>query len=76
MVELFGLWGLVAPLATIFLLGIFALFAFEVWMIVNAIQNKHITDTARILWVIGMLTIHPVIAIVYFFTDYQKSNLG
>ena len=44
-----------------------------IWMIVNAITNKHISDTARVLWVIGMLLIHPFVAIAYYFTDYKKT---
>jgi len=51
-----------------------AILCFEIWMIVSAIQNKSITDNVRILWVIGMLLIHPIVAIVYYFTDYQKTR--
>jgi hypothetical protein len=46
--------------------------AFEIWMIVDAAINKEITDKAKAWWIIGMLIIHPFVAIVYFFTDHRK----
>ena len=48
------------------------IFAFEIWMIVDAAINKGITDKAKAWWIIGMLIIHPFVAIVYFFTDHRK----
>lgn len=46
--------------------------AFEIWMIVDAALNKKITDKAKAWWVVGMLLIHPFVAIAYFFTDRRK----
>jgi len=46
---------------------------FEVWMLVDVAINKKISDKAKTWWVIGMVAIHPVVAIVYFFTDRRKS---
>jgi hypothetical protein len=48
------------------------IFAFEIWMIADAAINKEITDKAKAWWIIGMLIIHPFVAIVYFFTDHRK----
>jgi hypothetical protein len=48
------------------------LFAFETWMIVDVAINKKITDKAKAWWIIGMLIIHPFVAIAYFFTDHRK----
>ena len=48
------------------------LFAFETWMIVDVAINKAITDKAKAWWIIGMLIIHPFVAIAYFFTDHRK----
>jgi hypothetical protein len=48
------------------------IFAFEIWMIVDAAINKEITDKAKTWWIIGMLIIHPFVAIAYFFTDHRK----
>ena len=47
---------------------------FDIWMIVNAALNKKITDKAKTWWIIGMLLIHPIVAIVYFFTDRRKQK--
>jgi len=41
-------------------------------MIVDAVINKEIPDKAKAWWIIGMLIIHPFVAIAYFFTDHRK----
>ena len=46
--------------------------AFEIWMIVDAVINKKISDKAKIWWIIGMFIIHPFVAVAYFFTDHKK----
>jgi hypothetical protein len=46
--------------------------AFEIWMIVDAVINKEIPDKTKAWWIIGMLIIHPFVAIAYFFTDHRK----
>jgi hypothetical protein len=74
MLNIFGLLGFGIGLGLIFIIVILAIFAFEVWMFINAILNKKITDTAKVLWVIGMLLIHPFVAIAYYFTDYKKTQ--
>ncbi len=56
----------------IIILAALLVFAFEVWMIVDAALNKKISDRAKAWWIIGMLIIHPFVAIAYFFTDYRK----
>lgn len=63
-----------APLMVLIVIVVLLLiFAFEVWMLISAILNKNISDTAKILWIIGMLLIHPFVAIAYYFTDYKKA---
>lgn len=47
--------------------------AFEIWMIVDAIKNKQISNQAKAWWVLGMLIIHPIVAIIYYFTDHRKN---
>jgi hypothetical protein len=39
---------------------------FEVSMIISAIKNKNITENTRTLWIVGMLLIHPFVAIAYY----------
>ena len=69
--TLFGVFFLIPVIIIILALIILA---FEVWMFVNVFKNHQITDNARILWLIGMLLIHPFVAIAYYFTDYQKTK--
>jgi magnesium-transporting ATPase (P-type) len=48
--------------------------AFEVWMIVNAATNDKLIKKAKTWWIIGMVLVHPIVAIVYFFTARQKAT--
>lgn len=53
------------------LLGL-AILVFEVLMFVDVIQNKKLTDNERALWAIGMVLVHPIVAIVYYFIARSK----
>jgi len=62
-------------------LGIFLLLVllavilyFEIAMLLDAIKNKNISDSARTYWIIAMFLIHPFVAIYYYFTEYKKNN--
>jgi uncharacterized membrane protein (DUF485 family) len=46
--------------------------AFEIWMLVDLIKNDKITIETKVLWVVGMLLVHPIVAIVYFFVARSK----
>jgi hypothetical protein len=54
-------FGLVA----LFTLLILLIFIFEIWMFVDAIKNSRLTDAEKLLWCLGMLFLHPVVAIFY-----------
>ena len=56
----FGTTGIV--LFAIFLL----LFVFEILMFINAFRNPKLAPTERMLWLVGMLLIHPFVALVYY----------
>ena len=47
--------------------------AFEVWMLIDVAINKKLSDKAKVWWIIGMVLVHPFVAIVYYFTDRKKS---
>lgn len=64
-------WHLGAWLPVIIIL-ILLIAVFEVWMIVDAALNKKISDKAKAWWIVGMILLHPFVAIVYFFTDHKK----
>lgn len=69
MLPFFG-FGIGFGLITLLVLAL--VLVFEIWMLVDVITNHEISDNAKILWVIGMILIHPIIAIIYYFTDHQK----
>jgi hypothetical protein len=41
-------------------------------MFVDTVKNKHISESTKVFWCIGMLFIHPFVAIAYYFTDYKR----
>ena len=47
--------------------------AFEVWMFIDAWNNRGITFKAKFWWLFGMLLLHPIIAIIYYLTDRKKN---
>ncbi len=74
MISNFAFLGLGLPLSLLAAVVLLAIFVFELTMIVSVVQNKHITDNTKVLWVVGMFLIHPFVAIAYYFTDYKKSK--
>lgn len=70
-------WSLLSiftPIAVILLLLILAILIFELVMLINVIGNNYISGSTKLLWILGMLLIHPFIAIAYYFTDYKKTK--
>ena len=65
-------WHLGAWLPVLIVAAVLIL-AFEVWMIVNAATNNKLSNKAKTWWIIGMVLVHPIVAIVYFFTARQKA---
>ena len=66
------IWGISTPEFIILAILLFLILVFEVWMFVSVIFNPKITRNRRLLWIIGMIILHPFVAIIYFITDYQK----
>ncbi|HVX47778.1 MAG TPA: hypothetical protein VHA05_00250 [Candidatus Saccharimonadales bacterium] len=73
MYKIFSILGLGLGIGLLIAMVIVLVFIFEVWMFISAITNKNISDTARVLWAVGMVLIHPIVAIVYYFTDHRKA---
>ena len=67
-----GILGLflILFLATIGLL----LFAFWIWMLIDAIQNKGLTDGEKVGWVLAVVFLHFLGALLYFFIGHPKRN--
>lgn len=66
------LMGLGFGAAAFALVIIFILLAFEIWMFVDVIQNKKLSHEERAIWIVGMLLIHPFVAIFYYFLRSQN----
>lgn len=54
-------------------LGI-AMFAFWIWMLVHAIQNKGLTDGEKVGWVLAIALVHFIGALLYFFIGKPKAT--
>ena len=50
-----------------------ACFAFWIWMLVHAIQNKGLTDGEKVGWVLAIALVHFIGALLYFFIGRPKS---
>ncbi|MEI6075275.1 MAG: PLDc N-terminal domain-containing protein [Verrucomicrobiota bacterium] len=64
------------PLLIIFFILpiVLALFAFWIWMLISATQNKGLTDGEKIAWVLVIVLVHVLGAIIYFFVGHPKRH--
>ena len=53
-----------------------AIFAFWIWMLVHAIQNKGLTDGEKVGWVLAIALLHFIGALLYFFIGKPKAKLS
>lgn len=51
-----------------------AIFAFWIWMLISAIQNKGLSEGEKIAWVLVIVLLHWLGALVYFFVGHPKRN--
>jgi hypothetical protein len=51
-----------------------ALTVFWIWMLVDAIQNKGITDGEKIGWVLAIVFFHFIGSVLYFFIGRPKAK--
>jgi hypothetical protein len=59
--------------AMLFVLPIaLALFAFWIWMLISAVQNKGLTEGEKIAWVLVVALLHFLGALIYFFVGHPK----
>jgi uncharacterized membrane protein len=63
-----GLLGLL-----FFLIAVGA-FVFWIWMLIDAITNKGLAGTEKIIWVLVVLFLHFLGALIYFFVGRQKAG--
>ena len=68
---------LLLPLFLLFVIPLtLAMFAFWIWMLVHAIQNKGLTDGEKVGWVLAIVLVHFIGALLYFFIGKPKANLS
>ena len=53
------------------IIGLLA-FVFWIWMIIDAIQNKGLTDGEKVGWVLAVVFLHFLGALLYFFIGRPK----
>jgi hypothetical protein len=54
---------------------VLALFAFWIWMLISAIQNKGLTDGEKVAWVLVIALLHFLGALIYFFVGHPKRKM-
>jgi len=51
-----------------------AIFAFWIWMLINAITNKALSTGERIVWVLVVVFLNFLGALIYFFVGRSRSE--
>ena len=71
---MFGVIELIfLPLLLLFFVPLaLAFFAFWIWMLVHAIQNKGLTDGEKVGWVLAIALVHFIGALLYFLIGRPK----
>ena len=52
-----------------------ALFAFWIWMLISAVQNKGLSEGEKIAWVLVIVFVHWLGALLYFFVGHPKRKM-
>lgn len=52
-----------------------AMFAFWLWMLIHAAQNKGLNDGEKVAWVVIIALVHFIGAVLYFFIGRPKAKL-
>jgi hypothetical protein len=77
MLALFNLGGgeiiLILALLVLAPLAVLSM-VFWIWMLIHAIQNKGLTDTEKIIWVLVIVFLHVLGALIYFFAGRPKAT--
>ena len=72
---IFGGAEIIFLLALLFVIPLALLaFAFWIWMLVDAIQNKGLSDGEKVGWVLAIALLHALGALIYFFAGRPKKK--
>lgn len=77
MLAVLGLGGseVIFILLVLFMIPVsIACFAFWIWMLIHAIQNKGLSDGEKTAWVLVIALLHFLGALIYFFVGRPKAN--
>jgi Phospholipase_D-nuclease N-terminal len=67
--------GIIGLFMVLFLIIVgLLLFAFWIWMLIDAIQNKGLTDGEKIGWVLAIVLLHFLGGLLYLFIGRPKRN--
>ena len=74
---MFGVIELIfLPLLLLFLIPLgLAVFAFWIWMLIHAAQNKGLSEGEKVAWVLIIVLVHFLGALIYFFVGRPKAKL-
>lgn len=74
---MFGMVELIfLPLLLLFLIPLgLAIFAFWIWMLIHAAQNKGLSEGEKVAWVLIIVLVHFLGALIYFFVGRPKAKL-
>ena len=78
MLGVIGLGGgeVIFILLVLFMIPVsIACFAFWIWMLIHAIQNKGLTDGEKTAWVLVVALLHFLGALIYFFAGRPKASV-
>jgi len=63
------------PLFFLFLIPLgLAVFAFWIWMLIHAAQNKGLSEGEKVAWVLIIVLVHFLGALIYFFVGRPKAK--
>ncbi len=73
--AMLGSWEIILILTMLVALPLtVASFAFWIWMLVHAIQNKALADGEKVGWVLAIALLHFIGALLYFFIGRPKAS--
>ena len=73
---MFGIFELLfLPVLLLFLIPLgLAMFAFWIWMLIHAAQNKGLSEGEKVAWVLIIVLVHFLGALIYFFVGRPKAK--
>jgi hypothetical protein len=75
---MFGFIGSIIGLL-LFLIGAaiaIGAFVFWIWMLIDAIKNKGLSDTEKVVWVLVIIFLHFLGGLIYFFAGRPRGAGG